>query len=1427
MPPKVLNVDVRSVDRDVSRYPEASDFSIDLGREFPNVSNLKLGSLEVPNTRYTVEDSENCMYMLEGFSVGTSDMDKEYNSITVDGTKVTVPATLMPIESFDGTLITTKQPHGLKNFMEWSAEHEDRPKVMFVGAEPTAMSKKIMRAGIYLHAIEGVSFPDDRSILLPAGVIRSFGLGSGNVGYIYTTPLHFQELLEVLNRSSSVRWQFREGRMYFDRRYNRIDFPKSPKGLVVSLGEILGLTPNSGVNDYAPRIPYVPKVRIPPGFYANPPSLIANAVEEAIMNRGLITVAGNFKITQMDALFSETISINQGLYTPELLQDTMQQAISSDISIIVEHVNDEGEPMDGWIRWTIRSEEGLPLEMDMSGTASAGVARVLGFRQRRYSGHTKYVGSAISVPATRNILPAPQPSLTTGTSRGPVRRAIEDDYRYNLGVYTITGTSPSQQRFTLLTEPSQSFAVPNTGYRRNFFESSLGAGIIDITTSGMAQPQSYGFRRGDVVRLTGVSEETVPTVTVINTGYKSGQIAGVNVLVGVVGVLTRLGGSNYDPAMPPTVTVLTPTRSGAHPTITPHVANGSVVACSIADDAGGVAEYTTPPELSVSPPPSWSVESATIEVLHMPERNRVRMQVSGTQAIAGVSPGRAVVMTNLNSETKTALFRTVSVAPVIVAGEESGKFEVLVEAEALDNTPLLAGDYVGATLRFGASNAVDITTIAGNRRVSLSAALPEAALGMDIMISQVAYANVIGAVSSIVVTGSTAVATHDNLLTAPIQPDSRIILRNAGAFNGVWIVTGTGTSSETLQGNQFSFSVSGSPQNFSGTATLGAMNCSTCASLTSVTVGTPQQHPTVSFDAVAVPYPDFTGVGGMCAYAPDPFNARLSPILVNGAIDSVQPCISGFLQTAYSTANLSSEGSPIVSFTGGETVSDVFNSATSAVATSTARRGDLVVPDDVAYVQLGSGERANIIIGRFGNTEITFPVDASDALVIGKRYRITSAGDSQTNWAFVGATSGEVGTVFTAVASNAGNNAGKAVRVRDYSQQNLTVGMVVTQAATNSVGTIVETVSGSDVELLRVKVTSGDFSASSPVFISTESGTAVDSIDAGDIAAANKTLRLSLDKNINPTTTGAGLILANFYFDGTFDSKTSSTTTNDWESVLDGNEFVPNRHELILRIGSLANVNLAMNNGLYNMNPVSTTYVYPSMFHVQWGGQYTDASSVVSSIGVSNDVSTRTGIVTYARFENGAFRYLIEYNHRGLNNDRGFEDGTANNGTIVLTFSRVTQPRTEYFGASASDLARHDPEMRGKVSAFTEQIILRRLGVIRNRFGESQYLATSQWMLEGQPYRILQFFDEQGNKLGETSHTHTMSRQHETDIFGKLIIPSAYNTVRFQALELAFTRPKTLRVIRIRLLGYDEMPYPLHGRELTFSLLLTCNMELQ
>lgn len=1280
MPPKVYNIDVRSVDRNVQKFPDASDFTIDLGQEYNGVQSLKLGSLEVPNTRYSVEHTENAMYMSEGIVIGDATMETALNAIVADGNAIVVPATLMPISAFDGTRITTAQVHGLQKFLEWSSAKETRPNAVLVGAEPGPATKRSMRGGIFLHLLSGLTFPDPQSVLLPPGTVKSFGVGSGTTGYIHVPPLHLAELLSLLNYlTPSTTWSLEKGLVRLSRP-TTFGYSQSPPGTQVSLGAILGLT--SSRSDRARTHPTLPRVRIPPGFYANPPSLLANSVEEAVMHRGLLTSATFFKITQMDALFSETVTIFQGVYTPELLQDTLQQNMT-DTEIVLEHVDDEGMAHDGWVRWTLRSTENYPFTLDFSNSASTTIARILGFRQRRYSGSMRYTGEAYAVPATRNVMPAPSPSSVSGTARGAIRRGVADKFRYNLGIYTITGTAPATQRFTVFTEPGQSFAVPNAGTSRNFFESSKGVGVVDITTKGMPQPQSYGFRRGDVVRLTGVTEETVQVLNIVNTDYTSSMIAGQNVFKGVVSVVaTDMGGNGYDSNMPPAVSILAPPQSGQPPTITPHIVNGRILAFSLSETQVP-AQYTNLPTISVGTPHQWEILSATTEVVHLPERRRLRLQLQGP-TIAGVAEGRGVVLSGTAGGALDRLFRVVSVSGL----------EVLVEEDALDATPLPSASASGGTLRFSVSDAVRVHSVSKQKRVTLVGALPEATIGHAITLSQVAYASAVGVVSSIVVQNTTATVSHNTLLAAPIAAESRIILRGASHFDGTWIVD------SVLSPSEFTLQVNAGSANFTGTAILGAMNCSTCGAVTPVVVSTPQQKPTVSFDAVSVPHPTYWGVGGLAAFAPAPVGASAYASLASGMIVGVQPCIEGFLQNAFSTSNTNAVGAPVVSFSGGETTSDVFNTRTSAIASSNVTGGNITNP-----------------FGEAGAARVVFDDPGSGYTIL-----------------------------------------------------------------------------------------------------------------AGKFVGADLSVRLALDRAVQTSMISQALTVSNFYYNGQYAAKTLSETTEegwvpDWELLpLDGTELVSGRPEIVVRLSAGAGLSVPMGGKLHAINPTTTDILYPSTFTVSWGGQYTNMDSVTASLGVSNDITTRIGIITYARFEQNAFRYLIEYNHRGLNANRGFEDTVAN-GTIVLTFSRIGEPRSEFFGASSSDMVRLDPDMRGKISPFTEQIILRRLGFTRDVHGLSQHLASAQWMLDGQPYRILQFLDAEGNKLGETSHIHTMGPHRQSEIFGKLIIPSAYNTVRFQAYELGLARPRTLRYIRIRLLGYDEMPYPLHGRELTFSLLLTCNMN--
>ena len=132
------------------------------------------------------------------------------------------------------------------------------------------------------------------------------------------------------------------------------------------------------------------------------------------MHRGLLTQATFFKVMQLDALFSETVTIPEGLYTPELIQQIIRSNISSDTAVDLDHVDEKEVARDGWVRWTFRSTEDHPFTLDFSNQSSALAARILGFRQRRYTGRVMYRGTRCcashtqSCPRPRPLLPYPE-----------------------------------------------------------------------------------------------------------------------------------------------------------------------------------------------------------------------------------------------------------------------------------------------------------------------------------------------------------------------------------------------------------------------------------------------------------------------------------------------------------------------------------------------------------------------------------------------------------------------------------------------------------------------------------------------------------------------------------------------------------------------------------------------------------------------------------------------------------------------------------------------------------------------------------------------------------------------------------------------------------------------------------------------------------
>ena len=126
-------------------------------------------------------------------------------------------------------------------------------------------------------------------------------------------------------------------------------------------------------------------------------------------------------------------------------------------------------------------------------------------------------------------------------------------------------------------------------------------------------------------------------------------------------------------------------------------------------------------------------------------------------------------------------------------------------------------------------------------------------------------------------------------------------------------------------------------------------------------------------------------------------------------------------------------------------------------------------------------------------------------------------------------------------------------------------------------------------------------------------------------------------------------------------------------------------------------------------------------------------------------------------------------------------------------------------------MAFRDPEMatpsarRG--STLHRQIILRRLESSAT-FRAVSYLAGSQWNLERQPYRILQFLDENGGVLGRTSHTHVIERtgrRVESEIFASNY-PLRLQHGTFSGLQWG-SRLRDLRRIRVRILAADETLY--------------------
>ena len=279
--------------------------------------------------------------------------------------------------------------------------------------------------------------------------------------------------------------------------------------------------------------------------------------------------------------------------------------------------------------------------------------------------------------------------------------------------------------------------------------------------------------------------------------------------------------------------------------------------------------------------------------------------------------------------------------------------------------------------------------------------------------------------------------------------------------------------------------------------------------------------------------------------------------------------------------------------------------------------------------------------------------------------------------------------------------------------------------------------------------------------------------------------------------------------------------------------------------------------------PGSQNLYFTSDMNITYGGDYTAGPTAQfhadASMTIVNENQTRIGIVTLTDFDpHNKFRIIFEYNPNGLRNGKGFDDVTKD-GNVFLTFSRVMEPRIELLPENTDAMAVFGSPLKRKDMVFSYDVrnlewpdtfigppkagevghsLLPRqkqnvgtlIGATNNLFGKSSYILPSQWNIEPQVYRLLVI-----EPFSEVFTAHTAlctavdndadgtislgEKTNNTKIFMKIPIPSAYNVSGPQPRQFSLLPAIYLNKLRIRILDFDMTPHPLHGREMTISLI--------
>mgnify|MGYP006084639795 CR=1 FL=1 len=1510
---------IRSRDRDHTRYPDSNDFTYEFDTSndgLQQVNKIELSSLEISASKYTVEDYDNSMYFNEGICishgvaahsfVSHNLLPKNQFCITDSNgvkTTVTVPSTLTPAtlsHNSDQSTLTTPWAHGLAPLIQYMDQSNFEQDVLLIGAAPHPKNAHLFRAGILLRKIRAHA-PSEfvvqdhgsiHSITFSGKLVNSMRVGApvdgngnprDNTGYLYCPLLHVREFAGVLSIALSntpyrCRYDSSRGEIvishanglgiHLDRTTDKWS-ENSVGGMITSRGnQLLVIRPK-----------YF-HANVPPGFYSSPPSRFSTAVEDTIHSRGVFRSSSDrpthsFVVVQMDAALQQRIIIPNGFYTPEKLVRVVNAELNGVTLTLDRRENNV-------ISYTFSSDEIFPFTLDFSSNSSVVIATTFGFTTRMYNGQLSYSGKPYTVPSTTGRLPSPPPSLL------PTSSEIET-MRYPKGMYNITGTTPHQQRFTIYCDSEKAWSIPNTGQKQTFFKNITGMGVVTLSTRNMPTQQTYNFRTGDPIRLTGYNEESVTLTAVCGVDKIGTNTLGVEKIQ-----IDSIGGNGYN--MPPVVTRMG--TDSSIPGIIPIIAEGKVVDFDVPSAAEKGFVYNN--------------NNHTIEV----DGNGVIHGSSGTITISlralrvpdATFPSIATWENDIETYKQHDPFLSdiTIMATRITAFSRAFRQSQVLDCQALTDAQRSLIDTFQTNLKVESTHKIVL-----NHHAEIALSAP----------SEVAIANV-------------AVSYETNpyhvLLSCTVDGDVSFLPNKTAAIwrNNATASMNTGYRIKTISQNVITLymdNVGGgspwamySPSNpfeynsdAHGTLYFGVGEYQEVSaienvanSISSACTFTVPFRPNVlqnmkpnlqHYGAYAVKKDytrQFSSINNNIITVNSSLNIieSMSYVLVSGTPESngiwkvasatplaitidgnILPCTSGgwigALAGQYPLASGTYAFDEQIVLYQEESIGNKFTNSSNRSNHAfdplwkRAKNGDTMANDDMSlngfltYAPLPTTAHA---ILQFDGNVVVGALPAKPGFLSSANYLATDDENSTPPIVFTG------GTLLDPSDTSSGASAKTTVEN----------GHMVSFKRRRYAGA---RVSGNGVEISIVY-------AYDPQFLNSDTITwngnnyKVNSKDAR--------LRLVLENVslLDETTFSNTITVTNFWpFNGTYTRQTSHTTdvgpasVNTW-CIVNKNDSDNYMFEIELRAGkdNPASVEHTPGGVTYGTERAMTDdgsppfawapsyrtvvhddssiqqqpvvyfgqrrYYYPSDAQVISRGEYADigigAGDIVTpSVTLVDELTTRVGIITHTGYDLfNRFTYMFEYNPDGIRNGEGFVDKAyqiayspsgqilrppttmegvrTTSGNVSLTMSPVFSTRTEYM-AESSDF------LRNGENRIPQQCVLRRLGINKDMYAQSIYVAPSMWNLETEPYRLV-VLSVLGANNSTTNHSAYAGDIKIEDVISKMIVPSSLNLRGYIPQAIDLQKDVDISNIRIQILNSDGTPYPMHGNEYSLTLSFLC-----